>query len=72
MLKKFASDKINVTKNALFSLSRAPTHPSFMFNSRFSYELKHKVNLSKIVWGIFHFRGHFVFVKLYIFVQQKA
>ena len=26
MLKKFTSDKINVTKNALFFLSRAPTH----------------------------------------------
>ena len=26
MLKKFPSDKMNVTKNALFFLSRAPTH----------------------------------------------
>ena len=33
MLKTFPSDKINVTKYALFFLSRAPTHHSFTFNS---------------------------------------
>ena len=38
MLKKFPSDKINVTKNA--HPSRAPTHHSFTFNSRLLYELK--------------------------------
>ena len=37
MLKKFLSDKIDGTKDALFSLSRAPTHHSFAFNLRFSY-----------------------------------
>ena len=68
MLKKFPSDKINGTKNALFFLSRAPTHHSFTFNLRFLYELKHKVRLSKTVCGIFHFRFHFVFIKVYIFV----
>ena len=31
MLKKFSSEKINVTENALFVLSRAPTHHSFTF-----------------------------------------
>ena len=56
MLKKFPSDKVNGTKNALFFLSRAPTHHSFTFNLRFFYELKHKVRLSKTVCGIFHFR----------------
>ena len=72
MLKKFPSDKINGTKNALFFLSRAPTHHSFTFNLRFLYELKHKVRLSKTVCGIFHFRCRFVFIKVYIFAGQNA
>ena len=72
MLKKFSSDKINGTKNALFFLSRALTHHSFTFNLRFLYELKPKVRLSKTVCGIFHFRFRFVFIKVYIFVQQNA
>ena len=68
MLKKFPSDKINGTKNALFFLSRAPTHHSFTFNLRFLYELKHKVRLSEAVCEIFNVRFRFVF----IFVQQNA
>ena len=72
MLKKFPSEKINGTKNALFLLSRAPTHHSFIFNLRFLYELKHNVDLSKTECGIFHFRFRFVFIKVYIFVQQNA
>ena len=36
MLKKFPSDKINVTKNAPFFLLRAPTHHSFTFNLRYT------------------------------------
>ena len=71
MLKKFPSNKINGTKNALFFLSRAPAHHSFTFNLRLLYELKHKVRLSKTVCGIFHFRFSFVFIKIYIFVQQN-
>ena len=50
-LKRFPSDKRNGTKNALFSLLRAPTHHSFTFNLRFLYELKHKVCLSKVPVG---------------------
>ena len=57
-------------KKCYFFLSRAPTHDSFTFNSRFLYELKHKVRLSKSVYAIFTF--HFVFIKVYIFVQQKV
>ena len=72
MLKKFPSDKINSTKNALFFLSRAPTHHSFTLNLRFLYELKRKVGLSKTVCGIFHFRFRFIFIKVYIFFQQNA
>ena len=70
MLKRFPSDKKNGTKNALFFLSRAPTHHSFTFNSRFLYELKNKVHLSKIVCGIFHCRFRFAFIKVYI--QENA
>ena len=35
ILKKFSSDKINLTKNALFFISWTPTHDSFTFNSQF-------------------------------------
>ena len=68
MLKKILSDKINVAKNALFFLSPASAHHSFTFNSRFLYELKLKVYLSKSVCGIFHFLFRFAFVRVYIFV----
>ena len=71
-LKRFPSDKRNGTKNALFPLLRAPTHHSFTFNLRFLYELKHKVGLSEILCEIFHFQFRFVFIKVYIFVQQNA
>ena len=67
--KKFPSDKINGTKNALFFRLRAPTHHSFTFNLRFSYELKDRVRVSKTVCGIFHFRVLFIFIKFYNFVQ---
>ena len=72
MLKKFPSDKINGTKNVLFFLTRAQTHHSFTFNLRFLYALKHKVRPSKTACGIFYFRFRFVFIKVYIFVQQNV
>ena len=72
MLKKFPSDKTKGTKNTLFFLSRAPSHHSFTFSLRFSYELKHKVRLSETECGIFNFRLPFVFIEVYIFVQQNA
>ena len=72
MLKKNLLDKISGTKNALFFLSRAPTHHSFTFNLRFLYEMKRNIRLSKTVCGIFHFRFHSVFIKVYILVQQNA
>ena len=52
-VKEFPLDKLNATKNVLFFLSRAPTHHNFTFNSRFLYELKHKVRISKTECGIF-------------------
>ena len=69
MLKKFASGKI---KNAPFFLSRAPTHHNFTFNSQFLYDLTHMVYLPKTVCEIFHFRFGLAFIKVFIFVQQKA
>ena len=71
MLKKIPSDKRNGTKNALFFLSRAPTHHSLTFNLRFLYELKRKVRLSKIVCGIFHFRFRFAPRPLIFKLQQE-
>ena len=70
MLNKIPSDKINGTKNALFFLSRAPTHHSLTFNLRLLYELKHKVRLSKTVCEIFHFRFRFAFIKVLIFLTK--
>ena len=72
MLKKFPSDKINVTKNALLFLSQAPTYHSFTFHLQFLYVLKHMVHLSKTMCGILHFQFRLIFINLYIFVQQKA
>ena len=72
ILKKFPSDKINRIKNALFFLSRAPSHHSFTFNLGFLYELKHKARLSETVCGLSHFRFRFVFIKVFIFAQQNA
>ena len=71
-LEQFPSDKINVAKNALLFLLRAPTHHSFTFNLLLLYELKHMVHLSKTVCRILHFRFYLVFMKFHIFVQQKA
>ena len=71
MLKKISSNKINGTKNVLFFLLRAPAHHSFIFNLQFLYELKQKFRLSKTMCGIFHLQFGFVFIKVYIFVQQN-
>ena len=46
---------------------QAPSHHSFIFNSRFLYELNHKFRLSKSVHGIFDFLFCF-----YVFVQRKT
>ena len=70
MLKFFSFDEINDAKNALFFLSRAPTHHSFTFNFRLLYELKHKVCLSKTMCGIFYFRFRFVFINVYFLFNE--
>ena len=71
ILKKFCSDKINGSKNAIVFLLWAPNH-SFTFILWFLCELKHKVCPSKTVCVICHFWFRFVFIKVYIFVQQNA
>ena len=58
IVKKFPSDKV--------------THHSFTFNLRFLSELKHDGCLSKSVGGIIHFRFGFIFINVYIFVQQNV
>ena len=74
---KHKSEKIAFGQNKQYKkmpsfLLRAPTHHSFIFNLRFLHGLKQKVRLSKIVCGIFYCRFRFVFIKVYIFVQQNA
>ena len=69
-VKKFLSDKIRGTKNALFFLSPVPTHHSL--NLTLIDEFIWAEALSKTVCRIFHFRFRFVFVKVYIFVQLKV
>ena len=64
MLKKFLLSKINGTKNVLFFHSRGQSHHSF--------ELKHKVRLSKTLCGIFHFWFRFALIKAYTFCSQKC
>ena len=63
MVKRFSSEKINGTKNAFFFLSRAPTQ-------RFLYELEQKVRLSETKCRIFHFRSHFLIIKVYILFSK--
>ena len=44
---------------------------SFSFNSQFLFGLKHKVDPSKSVGGIFHFRFCLVFIKVYILFNKN-
>ena len=69
-LKKFPDDKINVTKNALVFLSRAPTQHIFTFNLWFLYKLKHEIHRSKSMCGIFHFQFRLVFIEVYVFFKK--
>ena len=46
-VEKIPSDKINVTKNALFFLLRAPAHHILTFNSQFLFELKQFISLNQ-------------------------
>ena len=71
MLTKCPSGKIDGTENTVFYLSRGQTHHSCTFSFRFLFELKFNVPLSKFACGIFHFWFRFVFIKVFIFVQQN-
>ena len=72
MLKTFPFGQNKRYRKFIFFLSWALAHHSFTFNLRFLYQLKHKVRLSKAMCWIFHFLFCFVFIKVYIFVQQNA
>ena len=72
MLKKIPLDEINVTKNALFFLLRAPTHHSFIFNSRLLYDLKHIVHLSKTVCGFSIFDSVLFLYETLYFCSTKS
>ena len=63
---------MEIKQQCFFFLLRDPTHQSFTFNSQFLYKLKHKVHLFENVCGICHFQFCLVFMKVYIFVPQKA
>ena len=67
---KFPLDKVRGTKNILCFLSQAPSHHSFAFNFRFLYEVKHKVRLSKTVYGIFPINS-VSFLLRFIFLFNK-
>ena len=68
--------KISLKKNKRYKkstlFSRAPTHQSFTFNLQLLYELKNMIHVSKTVYGLFNFQFRLIFIKVYIFVQQKA
>ena len=53
-------------------LFRVPSRHSFPFNSQFLYALENKFRFCKSVYGISRFQLHFVFIRVYIFVQQKT
>ena len=73
MLEKFPSDKGNVTKNALFFSFVSSNSSQFYFGFTILIQSEaHKFHLSKTVRGIFHFRFRLIFIKVYIFVQQKT
>ena len=64
MLKKFPSEKKLQKKHSFFF------HEFQLI--KVLLLLKQNVHLSKTVCGIFHFQFRVVFIKVYIFVQQKA
>ena len=70
-LKKFPSEKINGTIDALSLFLRAPTHYSFTFNFQFLYELKHRVRLSKIACGFSSFDS-VSFLSKFLFFSTKC
>ena len=69
ILKKVPSDKINSTDvPSFFFFASSKIYHIFTFNLRLLYELNHRIRLCKTVCGIFYFRFHLIFIKVYIFV----
>ena len=71
MLTKFPSDKLIVSKNALFLFLL------FFFSRELQITTvllltEAQVHLSKTVCGIFPLQFRLVFIKLYIFIQKRA
>ena len=68
ILKKSSFRQNKQYRCALFFFSQVPIYHIFTFNLRLLYELNHRVRLCKTVFGIFYFRFHLIFIKVYIFV----
>ena len=68
--RELVRDVLNVTKNALFFLLRAPTHHSFTFNFQFLYELKRMFHLPKLCVG-FSIFDSVLFLLNFIFLFNK-
>ena len=62
MLKKFLSDKINVTKNAFFFLLRALSHHSFTFNSQSTGFTSLKLCVGFPIYDFISFLLNFIFL----------
>ena len=78
-LKKSPSDKINGTKDALFFLSRAPTHLSFLLNCDFYMSLNIRFGSLKLCVGFSTFNSVpslskfiFLFNKMHEFFDFKT
>ena len=71
MLKIFPSDKINITKIALFFLPQLIIVLLLIRDSYMGWSTRF-ISLKVCVWGISHFQFRLVFIKVCILVQQKA
>ena len=67
-------DKTTVNKNFLWTKCYKKCTLSFpeLQLTTILPQLKHEVHLFSCVCGIFHFQFHLIFIKVYIFMQQKA
>ena len=70
MLRKFFSDKINGTENALFFVSQDQTYHSFTLNLRSLYETKRKFVSFKLCMGFSFFDSVSILLK-FIFLFNK-
>ena len=71
MLKKFLSDQINDTKNAIIFLLQVLIHHIFTFKLRLLYEMKQKVRLSKTVCVRFSIFESVLFLLIFLIFSTK-